>query len=138
MSRNTSVSRNGAGSAAIAARSCSASILARSVVSGVSRIRIAWIGLRKLDRFKIVDGNDRSRTVLAQPGISGVAHDAQQPGAGTAAGVSSDGAEGAQRRILHHVFGISAIARQPTRQPIGVVDMRHHNVREARIVVEAT
>ena len=35
MSRNTSVSRNGAGSAAIAARSCSASILARSVVSGV-------------------------------------------------------------------------------------------------------
>ena len=35
MSRNTSVSRNGAGSAAIAARSCSASILAMRVASGV-------------------------------------------------------------------------------------------------------
>ena len=35
------------------------------------------------------------------------------------------------------VFGISAIARQPTGQPIGVVDMRHNNVREARVVIEA-
>ena len=29
--------------------------------------RLDWPG--KLDRFKIVDGNDRSRTVLAEPGI---------------------------------------------------------------------
>ena len=40
------------------------------------RIRIAWIGLRKLDRLKIIDGNDRSRTVRAEPGISGVANNA--------------------------------------------------------------
>ena len=36
MSRNTSVSRNGVGNAAIAARSCSASTFAMSAASGVS------------------------------------------------------------------------------------------------------
>src|SRR5580704_17712238 len=59
------------------------------------RIRVAWIGLGKLDRLEIIDGNDRSRPVLAQPGISGVAYDAQQPRASTAASVSSNGTEGA-------------------------------------------
>jgi hypothetical protein len=61
-------------------------------------IRISWIGPRKFDRLKIIDGNDCSRPVFAQPGISGIAYNAQQPGAATAAGVFSDRREGAYSR----------------------------------------
>ena len=65
MSRNTSVSRNGAGSAAIA----------RAELFGVDpgeegclrrlQIRVAWIGLGKLDRLEIIDGNPSVEEAVA-------------------------------------------------------------------------
>src|SRR4029077_10913074 len=85
--------------------------------------------------FEIFDRDHRSRTVLTEPGISAVAYDAQHPGTGTATAELSDGAKGAQRRILHHILGVRTIARQPVRQSIGIVDVWKHDVRKARIVV---
>ena len=96
--------------------------------------RVAWFGVRSLYCFEIFDRDHRGRTILTEPGI---AYDAQHPGTVTTAGELSDGAEGAWRRVLHHIFGVRTIARQPVRQPIGVVDMRRYHAPEARIVVEA-
>ena len=92
MSRSTSVSRNGVGSAAIAARSCSASVFGDQCCLRRAGVRVAWLDVRRLDRFEILDRADRCRTVLVEPGIGGVAHDAEHPGAGTAAGEATNGA----------------------------------------------
>src|ERR1700746_828244 len=75
--------------------------------------------------------------VLMEPGIGGVAYDSEHPGAGTAAGEATDAAEGAERCILHHIFGVRAIARQPVRQIVGGIEMRHHHTGEQRAVIEA-
>jgi hypothetical protein len=56
---------------------------------------LTLIGLRGLDSFEILDRDDNSWTILAEPGIGAVADDAQDPGASTAAGKSTGGAEGA-------------------------------------------
>ena len=89
MSRSTSVSRNGVGSAAIAARSCSASVFGDQCCLRRAGVRVAWLDVRRLDRFEILDRDDRCRM---EPGIGGVAYDAEHPGAGTAAGEATDGA----------------------------------------------
>ena len=67
MSRSTSVSRNGVGNAAMAARSCSASAFAMSAASGVSPFGSLGLACSSLDRLEIFDRNDRGWTILAEP-----------------------------------------------------------------------
>jgi hypothetical protein len=75
--------------------------------------------------------------VLMEPGIGGVADDSEHPGASIAADEATDAAEGAERCILHHIFGVRATARQPVRQIVGRIEMRHHHTGEERVVIEA-
>src|SRR5215467_5554004 len=42
---------------------------------------------------------------------------------------------GTQQRVLGHVFGLAAAAKQPARQVIGGVQVRHHGCLEAAAVI---
>ena len=54
-----------------------------------------------------------SSPVLAEPGESRVAHNGQDPGLGTAAGIGIEPNDGADAGLLDHVLGIVAVVGQP-------------------------
>jgi hypothetical protein len=68
--------------------------------------------------------------VLAQPRVTRVPHDGEQPAAPVRAIESCEEFKGAQVSFLHHIFGVMIVARQPTRQVIGSVQMRQDSLFE--------
>ena len=58
----------------------------------------------------------------------------QHPGSRIAARETADPAERAQARLLDHVLRIGRIAREPTRQGIGIGKMRQHDIAKARLI----
>ena len=68
------------------------------------------------------------RPVLLQPGVTSIAHNRQQPGASVSAVEAVKKSERAQVRLLHHVFRILVIARQPARQVVSRIQMRQYDL----------
>src|SRR5829696_766523 len=95
-----SVSRNSAGSAAIASLSRVASAFAISEASGVAESGPSPSEARPTASFaadfKIVHHDQFGGTVIAKPSIGGVSHDRQYPGAGIPADTPINGPLGAQ------------------------------------------
>lgn len=66
------------------------------------------------------------RSVSFQNGKRGVAHDAQEPGAG---GLTSEIVEKTKRpqgRFLNDIFGVLIVTHNKTGQVVGRVEMRQH------------
>ncbi len=64
------------------------------------------------------------RTVLLQPGVTGVAHNREQPGAARLAMKTVKEFPGPYIRFLDHPFGVMRIPRQPACQIVRRIQMR--------------
>jgi hypothetical protein len=93
-------------------------------------------------RHVVVDGGDgvvgefhvlHLRTVLFEPCVVRVAHDREQPRARVAAVKAGIKPERAQTCLLHDVFGVALVAREPAREVVGRIEMRHHGFLESRL-----
>jgi hypothetical protein len=77
-----------------------------------------------------IDQDDCTWTILAEPRLSGVADDREQPSAWVLHGRTVERLQRGHVSVLH-VFGVRRTARRPARQRIGVVQMRQYQFREA-------
>ena len=64
------------------------------------------------------------RAILLQPGVTGVAHDREQPGATIHATETIKKLKSTQVRLLNHIFSVMIIARQPASQIVCGAHMR--------------
>src|SRR3984957_7330133 len=62
-------------------------------------------------------------------------NDGQNPGAGIAAGKIADRTECAQEGVLDHILGVGSVAGEPARQPVSIIEVRHHRGVEACVVI---
>jgi hypothetical protein len=64
------------------------------------------------------------RTVVLQPGVAGMAHDREQPGAALPTVQAAKEFPGPYLRFLDHLFGVMRIPRQPACQIVRRIQMR--------------
>src|ERR1041385_5734744 len=76
--------------------------------------------------FIIGYGSDFMFPVLLEPCVGCVSDNREQPGAAVTAAKSFEKLERAQKSVLHDVFGIVLIPRQPSRKIIRRIQMRHN------------
>ena len=73
--------------------------------------------------------------VLASPKVSTVTHDVQKPRPGIVPAKALDVAEGMQARVLNNVLRIHGTLSEPHCQRIGIVEMRHYDLLNTRLVI---
>jgi hypothetical protein len=79
-----------------------------------------------------VEGRRQLRPpLLVEPIVEAVAHDSQEPGTAVAAAEPAKELERAQAGLLDHVLRVGVVARQPARQIVSGVHMRHDALLEA-------
>src|SRR6266511_1645470 len=64
------------------------------------------------------------RAIVLQPGITGVAHNGEEPGAAIPPMKPAKEFQGAHVRLLHHIFRVMVIPRQPARHIVRRRQMR--------------
>ena len=68
-------------------------------------------------------GREFVRAIVAQPGVTGVADNREQPGAAIPAIEAAEKLKRAQAGLLNHVFRVLVIAGQPAGQVVGRIEM---------------
>src|SRR5713226_6310624 len=71
-------------------------------------------------------------SLLPEPGVAGVAHNGEQPGAAVPAPKPFKKTQGAEIGLLHQVFRIVLVAGQPARQIVGGTKVRQNLLLESR------
>jgi hypothetical protein len=63
-------------------------------------------------------------SIVLEPGVTSIPHNRQQPRTSVATFECPEVAESAQKRLLHDIFSISVVAREPTSKVICCIEMR--------------
>src|SRR5262249_2811463 len=85
----------------------------------------------RVERLLVEGHGERGDLVALEPGVIGVAHDPEQPGAAVVAVEAVDEFEGPEARLLHHVLGVALVAREPAGEVIGRVEVGNEEAVEA-------
>ncbi len=115
-SRSTSNSRKRTGKLLMARSSNLRPSACNSNVSGSSIV----LSLAVLLFIEQVGGRLEA---VAAPASARVAHDSEEPGAAISADECPKISKRSQRRLLHGIFSIRVVPHQPTRQPIGRIEV---------------
>src|SRR6266481_1181999 len=104
-----------------------------SIVSGNRQSFGGDAGLRM--QFLVEFRHEFHRAILLQPGITSIAHNLQKPGTRIATVEPAEKAVGTEHGLLGDVFGVGTALQKPARQIEGGVEMRQHELLEARPVL---
>src|SRR6185369_5818911 len=88
--------------------------------------------------FRVVEQDLLLRTVLLQPRVARVPDDLEQPRTGAFEAKAPDVAHRPHERVLNDILRIVRVARDPKRQVVGGIEMRHRQLLEAAPVLLIT
>ena len=108
----------------MARRSRSPSSAAISAASGSGPV------ILRADLVEILDEGQRLGALALEPGQRRVAHHRQPPRARLQRRRRLQRGQRADRRLLHDVLRVGAVAAHPFGEPIGVVEMGEHDLAE--------
>jgi len=77
--------------------------------------------------------DDVRRPVVLKPAIAGAPHDLEQPALGVAMAIAVEIAKRPQTSLLHNIGGIGIVARQPSRERVGGIEMGQRYRLEPRL-----
>src|SRR4029077_17043702 len=115
-------------------------LLLQELVHRVGAAIAACLELARVERLLVEGYGQHGDLVALEPGVVGVAHDPEQPGAPVVAVEALDELEGPQAGLLPHVLRIAPVAREPACEVIGRVEVGHEEALEAcdpRLIVQA-
>jgi hypothetical protein len=77
--------------------------------------------------FFVELGHQFRRSVLFEPGVTGIANNLQEPSPGITPVKAIEKAVGTQHRLLYNIFGVGPVSQYPPGQIDGAVQMRQHD-----------
>src|SRR6516225_11445747 len=70
--------------------------------------------------------DDAHRSVALKPAIAGAPQDLEQPALGVAVAIAVEIPKRPETSLLHDIGGIGIVARQPSRERVGGIEMGQH------------
>jgi hypothetical protein len=78
--------------------------------------------------------DDIRRAIVLEPAVAGAPHDLEYPALGIVAAIAVEIAKCPQKRFLHDIGGIGIVARQPSGERVGGIEMGQRYRLEPRLV----